>query len=112
MLNANDQKVTLLLEAWHKNQELDFRQCHYTNITPDQKHVHEGSKYLRLDNGGSGHFMVNRQTEQVYSIKGYGVPNLKKPRGTVEFLTAFIQTETLAGREYTHKYWYTLHQTD
>jgi hypothetical protein len=62
--------------------------------------------------GGSGHFLVDRKTEQVYSIKGYGVPNLKKPRGTVEFLTQFINNLTTEGKEYTHTYWYALHPTE
>lgn len=108
----NDEKLTALLEAWHENEKLGFQQRGLTAISPDTKHWHTGSKYIRLDNGGSGHFMVNRETEQVYSIKGYGVPNLKKPRGTVEFLTKFIKAETAAGREYTHRYWYALHPTE
>lgn len=112
MLNATDKKIQDLLDAWHENEAtVGFPQRGLTNIVPDAKHVHEGSKYLRLDNGGSGHFMVNRETEEVYSIKGYGVPNLKKPRGTVEFLTQFIKDMTAQGREYTHAFWYALHPT-
>lgn len=112
MLNATDTKITELLQAWHDN---DKRYGGY-KANPEladqfnAKHVVDGTKYLKLNSGSSGHFMVNRETEMVFSIKGYGTPNLKKPRGTVEFLTKFIRFCTTKGIAYQQAFWYDLHQ--
>lgn len=114
MLDATDTKIQRLLEAWDKNQKtvgslkdaFEITKSHYV------KSAKQKTKYICLDDGDSGHFIVNRDTEQVYSIKGYGVPNLKKPRGTVEFLTSFINQCTADGKEYMHTYWYALHPTE
>jgi hypothetical protein len=112
MYNANDQSVKDLLAAWEQN---DLQFCFKGDAELAKyaaKHAHDGTKYIRLDRGTSGHLMVNRETGMVYSIKGYGVPNLKKPRGTVERLTRFIQECTEKGLGYTHGYWYRLHPVD
>lgn len=116
MLNASDSKIKRLLAAWHENEVKTNRvgtadpQKFYDQF--HQKSAKDRKKFIALDMGGSGHFLVDRLTEQVYSIKGYGVPNLKKPRGTVDFLTQFIKAETEAGREYMHTWWYDLHPTE
>jgi hypothetical protein len=38
----------------------------------DQVHYHVGKTYARFDIGGSGAFMVEIETGNVYGIKGYG----------------------------------------
>lgn len=112
MLTTDSPKIIALLAAWHDNE----RACGFYKEHPEQadlyhaKHAHEGSRYLRLNTGSSGHFMVDRKTEMVYSIKGAGVPNLKKPRGTVEFLTQFITFCTTKGVYYQQAFWYDLHE--
>lgn len=114
MLNANDPKITALLEAWHRNQvEVGtLKGMRPETMAAYQKHAEQRSKFIALDNGSAGHFLVDRTTEQVYSIKGYGQVNLKKPRGTVEFLTNFINKCTAEGKEYTHTFWYALHPVE
>jgi hypothetical protein len=114
MLSANDEKIQRLLTVWYENMikvgnlkdSHPSTKEHYKTVAKDR------TKFIALDYGGSGHFLVDRKTEQVYSIKGYGVPNLKKPRGTVEFLTQFIGNLTTEGKEYMHTYWYALHPTE
>jgi hypothetical protein len=109
MYNANDRSIQDLLAAWEANDlKLSFK-GNAELARSSAKHAHEGTKYLRLDRGSSGHLMVNRETGMVYSTKAYGVPNLKKPRGKVEFLTAFIKQCTEKNVGYTHHYWYLLH---
>lgn len=55
--------------------------------TSERKHAHDGPKYIRLDTGTSGAFMVERSTGNVYCIKGYGVIDRKKLVGNVTTLT-------------------------
>lgn len=116
MLSAKDSKIQRLLEAWKKNE----LQCGLSkDSSTKDKYVctaKDRTKYIALDYGyttaTSGHFLVDRKTERVYSIKGYGVPNLKKDRGTVEYLTCFINKLTTEGKAYQHPYWYLLHPVD
>lgn len=106
MLNRDDRKVKDFLEAWHENymattlKDMPELEPRYL------KHAEEGSKYLRFDNGDSGHFMCDRTTEQVYKTKGYGVVNLKKPHGTIEQVTANLKLATAKGIDYTRTWWY------
>jgi hypothetical protein len=114
MLQINDQKLQALIEAWNENRlatapdnmKATIKQLYNPELA-------DGKKYIKLNQSPrSGHFMIDKATEIVYSIKGFGVPNLKKPRGTVEFLTRFIKECTAKGVEYTHTYWYDLHPTE
>jgi hypothetical protein len=116
MLNADDQKIQDLLKAWQTNQVTVGRLKDMPKALLDS-HTYtaiakQRTKFIALDMGGSGHFLVDRKTERVYSIKAYGVPNLKKDRGTVEYLTKFINDLTAQGKEYTHNFWYSLHPVD
>lgn len=47
-------------------------------------HIHEGQKYIRVDVGTSGKFMVEIDGERIYGIKGYGVINRKKCFGSLD----------------------------
>jgi len=49
----------------------------------DQVHGTFGAKYARLDIGGSGAFMVDLATGDVYGIKGYGQVDKKKVFGNI-----------------------------
>lgn len=112
MLNATDVKIEQLMKAWHENQTQvgNLKGLHEAVTSSYTKKAIDRTKFIALNMGGSGHFLVDRKTEMVYSIKGYGIPNLKKPRGTVEFLTEFIRHLTALGKEYTFAYWYDMHR--
>lgn len=43
----------------------------------------EKKKYINIDFGGSGAFVVDKTDNQVYNIKGYGVVNKKKCYGSI-----------------------------
>lgn len=111
MLNANSPEVQNFLAAWHMN-DLQVK----GSTSSATKVVREGRRYLHLNyqhaNQTMGHFMCDRETAQVYSIKGYGRPNKQKPRGKIEFLTSFIEECTKKNIDYTHDYWYALHPTE
>lgn len=79
-------RVEQVLEQWHEAGRTDF-ESNYTNLDYDSKgyskHYHVGGKYVRLDRGDSGAFMVEIESGIVYEIKGYGVPNKKKIVGVL-----------------------------
>ncbi len=74
-------RIEEILKQWHEAARADF-QIHYRHLDYDSpthsKHYHIGEKYIRLDAGTSGAFMVEIESGIVYEIKGYGVPNKKK----------------------------------
>ncbi len=43
----------------------------------------EKKKYINIDFGSSGGFMVNKETSEVFNIKGYGKINKKKCYGSI-----------------------------
>ena len=112
-LKATDDRIIHLMKALEENNiKITLKGDPYNfNETMHKLNAQQRTKYIAINYGGSGSLMVDRQTEAVYSIKGYGVPNLKKFRGTVEYLTKFVQACTLNGVGYRHKYWYDLHPT-
>jgi hypothetical protein len=114
MLNATDEKVVKFLATWKENMgKVGMYQDDPELLDEKAPVAVQKQKYILLNSReGVGHFLVDRDTEVVYSIKGYGVINRKKSRGTIEFLTRFIANETASGREYTHKWWYDLHPTE
>lgn len=75
------ERLATILNQWHEARREEFERD-YPNIQYDSdqyaKHYHVGGKYIRLDNGGSGAFMVEIESGIVYEIKAYGVPNKKK----------------------------------
>jgi hypothetical protein len=77
-----------ILSQWHEAHRADFVRRGYTNLLPtfdtqEQKHTHTGAKYVRLDVGGSGAWMVEISTGVIYGIKGYGIPDKKKIAGDI-----------------------------
>ena len=50
--------------------------------------IAHGKKYARVDVGSSGKYMVD-YSGNIYGIKAYGVPNLKKQFGTLETVDGY-----------------------
>lgn len=76
------------LNQWHEAHRQQFVRDGYTNLlasfdTQEEKHGHVGGKYMRLDVGGSGAWMVELATGIVYGIKGYGKVDKKKIAGNI-----------------------------
>ena len=73
--------IERIIKEWHEAGRADFVRT-YTNLDYDsetyRKHYHVGAKFVRLDQGGSGYYMLEIETGNVYAIKAYGVPNRKK----------------------------------
>jgi hypothetical protein len=50
--------------------------------------VHHGRKYIRVDVGLSGKYMID-QVGNIYGIKAYGVPHFGKRYGNLETIDQF-----------------------
>lgn len=80
--------VIRVLNQWHEAHRQQFVRDGYTNLltsfdTQEEKHGHLGSKYMRLDVGGSGAWMMELATGIIYQIKGYGKVDKKKIAGNI-----------------------------
>ena len=53
------------------------RQTNYTRII-------DGKKYSKVDIGNSGRYMVDKQTEEIFGVKGYGVIHRGHRFGTLD----------------------------
>ena len=86
-VTIDDPRITAFLTAWHENGRASFeRDCR--NLVYDEyapKRAKDRRKYIALDRGASGVFLVDKTTGDVFTIKGYGVPNHRI--GTLESVT-------------------------
>lgn len=76
------------LDQWHEAHRAQFVRDGYTNLLPtfdtqEEKHAHIGDKYIRLDVGTSGAWMLEASTGIIYGIKGYGQVDKKKIAGNI-----------------------------
>jgi hypothetical protein len=75
-------RIEEILKQWHEagraRFQMNYDQLDYDSSPMYEKHFHVGGKYIRLDNGNSGAFMVEIKSGIVYEIAAYGVPNKKK----------------------------------
>lgn len=79
-----ENQIKEILRQWHEAGRAEFER-EYKNLDYDsakyRKHYHVGTKYIRLDVGSSGAFLLDSETGLIYGIKGYGVPDKKKIAG-------------------------------
>lgn len=89
-----DQKVKDFLDAWHENGRQPFATSYANSYAAGyydaehghRKHARDRKKFVALDEGDSGVFLVEKETGKVFTIKGYGRPNHYV--GMIEELTA------------------------
>lgn len=93
MYTATHPTITALVTAWHEAGRASYATAYpasYATGVYDRtevKRAKDRRKYVAMDDGSSGAFLVEKQTGEVYGIKGYGVPHLGKHYGHVEQLT-------------------------
>ena len=81
-------RVLQILDQWHEAHRAAHLRL-YPNAdlknfdSYDEKHAHVGAKYIRLDTGGSGAWMLEIATGIIYQIKGYGKVDKKKIAGDI-----------------------------
>ena len=72
------EQIEKLLKEWHEAGRAEFTN-RYSSLTYDdiayQKKAVEKRKYICLDVGTSGAFLVDKTTGEIWGIKAYGVPH-------------------------------------
>jgi len=73
-------KIEALAVELNKLEAEDFARRGFTH-PHDRWHLKKvGKKFAYLDCGGSGAFLVESATGELYNIKGYGVPDYNKKK--------------------------------
>ena len=84
------EQIEQLLKDWHEAGRGYF-ESHYKNLdydTDSPKRAIEKKKWVCLDEGTSGAFLLDKETCLIYRIKSaYGVPNYKKVVGKLGEVT-------------------------
>lgn len=55
-----------------------------TNLDNRKTSIRDGKKYVKVDVGGSGKYMIEKETEAIYGIKAYGVIHKGHKYGTLD----------------------------
>jgi hypothetical protein len=79
-------RLLQVLDQWHEAHRQEFIKSGFHSESFDEreeKHAHVGDKYVRLDVGGSGAWMLEAETGIIYNIKGYGKVDKKKIAGDI-----------------------------
>lgn len=80
MTQELEQAISKLLPEWHEAGR-EFFERRYENLDYDcptwAKTVKERRKYVALDSGTSGAFLVDKNTGDIFNIKAYGVPKAR-----------------------------------
>jgi len=86
-LTAESPEIRAFLSKWHEEGRAAFERS-YDNLDYDgptyAKTATDRRKYIALDAGRSGAFLLDKTTRLVYRIKAYGVPNKRKCLGTID----------------------------
>ena len=94
-LTADSPEILAALKAWHASGRASFERAYPTLNYDDsqRKTAKNGTRWLKLDNGRSGAYLVDRTSPEpiVYTIKTYGVPNRRI--GTLARMIAAWTTE-------------------
>lgn len=81
--------VNLITSSWKEEilrRGWNWENAHERNHTA---HFHTGAKYVRVDTGDSGTYMIEISTGIIYGIKGYGQVHRGHVYGTLDTLDAF-----------------------
>ena len=77
-LTVDHPLIREFLAGWHEDGRASFELAYrYLDYDSDAyaKRAKGRRKYIALDRGTSGVYLVDRMTGEVYTIKAYGVPN-------------------------------------
>lgn len=81
-----DKRIIEVLDQWHEAHRIDFSIGVGSNLADfdkrEEKHAHIGARYIRLDVGGSGAWMLDTNGD-IFGIHGYGKVDRKKCAGNI-----------------------------
>lgn len=88
--NAMKERIEQLLKDWHEAGRTRFEKS-YPNLDYDTyapKSMKDKAKYIYLDDGDSGAFILEKDNGIIYRLKSkYGVPNKRKVCGNIATIT-------------------------
>jgi len=93
--------IQSLVQILHK---IETRKHHENecSFAPDRVYLKEGRKYDKIDIGGSGAWMVERETGEIFNIKAYGqVDKNKKIKANIGNLST-VDPENMHNRRYNY----------
>lgn len=73
---------------------------HYPGLAPYKAHIHHGRRWVRVDIGNSGAYMID-QDGSILGIKAYGVPHPGHRYGTLDTIAEWFWGEYRAVRKVT-----------
>ena len=98
-VQIDDPRIAEFLHLWHENgrtrfentyESLDYDSPSYSKTAKDRR------KYIALDDGTSGRFLLDKGTGIVWGIKAYGVPHRGKCCGRLDTLITKYQAANLS----------------
>src|SRR5688572_21773491 len=91
VFTISDPRISQFLSLWHENGRASF-EATYPSLDYDsayyRKTAKDRAKFIALDDGTSGAFLLEKQTGLVYCIKGYGRVDKRKCCGRLDDLIA------------------------
>ena len=86
-----ENKIKALCDLITAEQQARLKACNlncFANLDNAIAHSHIGKKYIRIDIGSSGKYMINEAGE-IFGIKAYGVINKKKQYGNINTINDY-----------------------
>jgi hypothetical protein len=74
-----DSKIAEFVAALQESVNAKHQLGGYT-FPPNKVYAKQRMKFVAIDIGGSGCFLVEKETGEIFNIKGYGVPDRNKKR--------------------------------
>jgi hypothetical protein len=91
-----------VLEGLNKAEAADHLGRGFTRSAPDQWCAIEGRKYVALNCGRSGAFLVDKETGELFNIKGYGRADMNKKRKADLGDIRTVDPEVLHGKRFNY----------
>jgi hypothetical protein len=100
------EKLAALKELIEKHR-IEYFNKHYPHYPPDcltketTVHIKPGLKYIKVDVGESGKYMVEASTGDIYGIKAYGVIHRGHHYGNLDTINEYFWGDYTAQRRVT-----------
>ncbi len=96
VIDLSDPRIAAFLRLWHENGRAAFQKS-YPSLDYDSEYycktAKNRSKYIALDDGTSGRYLLEKATGLIWGIKAYGVRHTGKLIGHIDALIAKYRGE-------------------
>lgn len=96
-MHTTTEKITALANLIHEQTKQYYAERYTYDFSNDVKvNVKEGEKYIKIDVGHSGKYMIEKSTGNIYGIKGYGVIHRGHQYGTLDTVNEYYWGDYVA----------------